>query len=405
MALTDTAARNTKWSGKTSGDKVRDGDGMYLLVKEAGKYWRMDYRYGGKRKTLALGVYPAIGLGDARRARDRARALLRDGIDPSLHRKAEKLQQAATQENSFQSIGNRWYEQWHVGKAASTANVIRKRLDRDVYPYIGPIPVADVTAPMLIGLVKKVEERGALDVASRVLNTCGQVFRFAVTHGLTGSNPATFIKPSDILPTRKVQHHVRLSAKDLPDLLRAMHAYDGSLLTRYAMQLMALTFVRTGELIGARWEEIDMQGQRWVIPAERMKMQTEHIVPLSVQAVEVLQAIYGISSRSPWVFPHESNPRKHMSNNTILFALYRMGYKGRMTGHGFRGVASTILHERGFEHAHIELQLAHMERNEVSAAYNYATYLEPRGKMMQWWADYLGNLMRGADASSLHRTA
>ena len=218
-------------------------------------------------------------------------------------------------------------------------------------------------------------------------------------------NPASDIKPSDVLASRKAGNYARISAKELPELLRHIDGYAGAAVTRLAMKLMALTFVRTSELIGARWAEFDLEARRWDIPASRMKMKTPHIVPLSTQAVNVLQTLQLVSGRASLLFPGERDHEKSMSNNTILGALDRMGYKGRMTGHGFRGVASTILHERGFEHAHIELQLAHMERNEVSAAYNYATYLEPRGKMMQWWADYLGNLMRGADASSLHRTA
>ncbi len=389
MALTDTAVKNARHSGSAAGDKLSDGGGMFLLVKASGKYWRMDYRFADKRKTLALGVYPAVSLGQARKAREKARELLAQGIDPNLHRKAEKLQRAATLENSFQSVAMRWLDQWSIGKTPHTIDYTVKRLERDVFPIVGALPIGEVTAPMLIAIVKKVEERGALDMAARALSNCGQIFRYAVAHGITDSNPASFIKPSDVLPQRKAKHHARITAKDLPQLLRDMDDYQGSILTRIAMQLMALTFVRTGDLIGARWDEFDLVGKRWDIPAHRMKMDTPHIVPLARQALVLLRELHTITGRSEWLFPHESNPRKHMSNNTVLYALYRMCYKGTMTGHGFRGLASTILHEQGFDHAHIELQLAHSDRDEVSAAYNHATYLTQRGKLMQWWADYL----------------
>ena len=391
MALTDTAAKNTRHSGKPAGEKLYDTGGLYLLVKAAGRYWRMDYRFAGKRKTLALGIYPAVSLAQARKARDKARDLLAQSIDPSLHRRAEKLTAMAAHENSFEAVAMRWYEQWSVGKSPTTATIIMRRLKADVFPVIGPLPIANVTTPMLLGIVQAVARRGAIDTAARALNTCGQIFRYAIANGAAERNPAADVKPADVLPRRKVKHQSRISAKELPELLRAIQSYDGRDLTRYAMQLMTLTFVRTAELIGARWDEVNWDAARWEIPAERMKMDSPHIVPLSRQAVGLLRQIHAITGRSEWLFPHDNNPRRHMSNNTILYALYRMGYRGRMTGHGFRGVASTILHEQGFDHAHIELQLAHMERNEVSAAYNHATYLKQRGQMMQWWSDYLEN--------------
>jgi integrase len=247
----------------------------------------------------------------------------------------------------------------------------------------------------LVQLAKDIEARGASDMAKRILQIIGMVCRYAVAHGYSKRNPAAEIRPSDILkPTRK-QNRARIDAKELPALLRAIELYDGRPLTRLAIKLMALTFVRTSELICARWEEFDFEARRWAIPAARMKMKSPHIVPLSAQAIEVLELLRTISGNKALVFPGEQDSEKPMSNMTILKALERMGYKGRMTGHGFRGVASTILHEQGYNHDHIELQLAHAPRNEVSAAYNHALYLEPRTKMMQDWADFLEQTQRG----------
>ena len=270
-----------------------------------------------------------------------------------------------------------------------------RRLKADVFPAIGARPVSEIQAHELVAMVQTISKRGALDIAKRALQTSGQVFRYAVAHGLAQRNPASDIKPSDVLASRKAGNYARISAKELPELLRRIEGYAGAAVTRLAMKLMALTFVRTSELIGARWAEFDLEARRWDIPASRMKMKTPHIVPLSTQAVNVLQTLQLVSGRGTLLFPGERDHEKSMSNNTILGALDRMGYKGRMTGHGFRGVASTLLHEMGFDHAHIELQLAHQERNEVSAAYNHATYLQQRTKMMQHWADYLDNCTTG----------
>jgi integrase len=227
------------------------------------------------------------------------------------------------------------------------------------------------------------------------LQTSSQVFRYAIAHGLATRNPATDIKPGDVLASRQKQNLARIESRELPGLLRHIEAYRGASITRLAMKLMAMTFVRTTELIGARWEEFDLTSGRWDIPAERMKMKMPHIVPLSAQAVNLLKTLHLITGHSALLFPGERDHEKSMSNNTILKALERMGYKGRMTGHGFRGVASTLLHEMGYDHAHIELQLAHQERDQVSAAYNHATYLKQRSKLMQDWSDYLDSCTTG----------
>ena len=393
MALSDVTVKNSKHSGKPAGDKLSDGGGMYLLVKAGGKYWRMDYRFAGKRKTLALGTYPSISLAQARSAREDARQLLAQGIDPSLHRKAQKLQRSATHENTFQSVTGQWHEQWKIGKAQSTANVKWHRLENDVFPSIGPLPINDVTPAMLVAITKAVNARGARDVAERVLNACSQVFRYAIAHGAASRNPAKEIQPSDILPDRAVKNHARVSEAQLPDLLRAIYDYKGrgDWMTSYGLQLLALTFVRTSELVETPWGEIDFEKARWVIPAERMKMPTPHIIPLSRQALAIFQRLREMNGHREYVFYSARSESRHMSKGTMLQALYRMGYRGEMTGHGFRGLASTLLHENGFNHEHIELQLAHMERNKVSASYNHAKYLEPRASIMQWWGDYVEN--------------
>lgn len=250
-------------------------------------------------------------------------------------------------------------------------------------------------SPEIVAVVKAIQDRGKLDIAKRALETTGQIFRYAVAHGLAQRNPASEIKPGDILKSRQKENHARVDAKELPTLLRAIDVYQGKHVTRLAMKLMAMTFVRTSELIGAKWEEFDLEAARWDIPAERMKMRTPHIVPLSRQSLDVLALLKQLNGNSALVFAGERDPKKPMSNMTILEALNRMGYKGRMSGHGFRGLASTLLHEQGWPHEHIELQLAHAPRNAVSAAYNHALYLEPRTKMMQEWSEFLEQTQRG----------
>ena len=394
MPLTDTAIKKAKTG--LSPTKLSDGKGMYLLVTESGsKLWRWKYRADGKEKVMALGSYPDVSLAQAREAMSAARKLLAAGSDPMAKRKAEKLAKQSAAENSFQTVALLWWDQWNNAKSPRHADDVHKRLKADVFPAIGKRPISDIQAPELVAMVKAIAGRGALDIAKRALQTSGQVFRYAIAHGLAQRNPATDIKPADILASRKAGNYARLDAKELPELLRHMEAYQGAPVTRLAMKLMALTFVRTSELIGARWAEFDLEAGRWDIPPERMKMKTPHIVPLSSQSITVLRTLQLVSGHGALLFPGERDHEKPMSNNTILKALERMGYKGRMTGHGFRGIASTVMHEMGFNHAHIELQLAHQERDQVSAAYNHATYLKERAKMMQHWGDYLENCITG----------
>jgi len=404
MALTDTEIRRSK-----PGDspyKLSDGHGLYLLVKpNGGRLWRWKYRFDGKEKLMALGTYPELSLADARERHVMARRQLANGIDPMGERKAEKTAVMVATEHTFKKIAEQWLEHWRGNKSARHSETTLNRLKANVYPILGNRPIAEVEPMELVRLAKDIEARGASDMAKRILQIVSMVCRFAVAHGYAKRNPAAEIRPSDILkPTRK-QNMARIDAKELPALLRAIEVYEGRQLTRLAIKLMALTFVRTSELIGARWEEFDFDARRWSIPAARMKMKTPHIVPLSSQTIEVLELLQTISGSGALVFPGEQDANKPMSNMTILKALERMGYKGRMTGHGFRGLASTILHEQGYNHDHIELQLAHAPRNEVSAAYNHALYLEPRTRMMQDWADFLEQTRRGGKVLPFQSTA
>jgi integrase len=395
MALTEIGIKKAKFTDKPY--RLKDSGGMFLFVTPTGgKIFRWKYRYEGKQKLMTFGKYPDVPLALARERHVEARKLLAAGIDPMAQRKAAKTVEKAAVENSFQSVANLWLAHWQDGKSPRHVEYVKRRIDADILPVLGARPIVEIEAPELVVMTKAIEERGARDIAKRALETVGQVFRYAIAHGYAKRNPATEIKPSDILKTTRKVNYARVDAKELPGLLRAIEVYQGTHVTRLAIKLMALTFVRTSELIGAKWSEFNTEDGRWDIPAERMKMRTPHIVPLAKQALEVLDTLQTLTGHSEWLFPGDRSTSKPMSNNTILKALERMGYKGQMTGHGFRGLASTILHEQGFNHDHIELQLAHAPRNAVSAAYNHALYLEPRSKMMQEWADFLERTQRGA---------
>jgi integrase len=404
MELTDTAIRRSHPSEKPY--KLADGKGLYLLVNPSGsKLWRWKYRHEGKEKLMPFGAYPDVSLADARVRHAEARRLLAAGSDPMVQRKVQKEAVIESQENAFSAIAALWFDHWKVNKSSRHVDATRRRLEANVYAAIGDRPIAQIEPPELVAMVRAIEARGAGDLAKRALETVGQVFRYAIAHGYTRRNPSAEFKPSDVLrPTKKV-NLARIDAKELPELLRAIEVYRGKVLTRLAMKLLALTFVRTSELIEARWVEIDFEARRWNIPAERMKMDTPHIVPLARQAIEVLELLRPLTGSGELIFTGDRDPMKPMSNNTILLALDRMGYRGRQTGHGFRGLASTLLHEQGYPHEHIELQLAHAPRNAVSAAYNHALYLEPRAKMMQDWADFLERTQRGGKVLPFPGTA
>jgi integrase len=394
VKLTDTKVKSAKAGEKET--RFPDGRGLYLLVTLAGgKLWRWKYRHSGQEKLMSFGKYPEVSLADARDKHEEARKLLAKGVDPMTQRKADKMATKMAAENSFQTVAALWHEHWSVGRNLRHAEAVLRRMKGDIFPAIGASLISEIEAPALVSMVKAIEQRGASDVAKRALETTGQVFRYAIAHGYASRNPAAEIKPRDILRSVPKQNFARIDAKDLPTLLRGIEVYQGTHVTRLAMKLMAYTFVRTSELIGAKWEEFDLDAKRWDIPAARMKMKSPHIVPLASQAIEVLETLRHLTGEGALLFPGERDPKKPMSNNTILLALARMGYKHRMTGHGFRGLASTVLHEQGYLHDHIELQLAHAPRNTVSAAYNHALYLGPREEMMQGWADFLEKAQRG----------
>lgn len=383
---------------KAAAYQMSDGRGLALLVTPAGgKLWRWKYRTAeGAQKEMRFGKYPDVSLEAARELHASARRLLSDGIDPMAQRKAERAStSAASDAHSFRSIAQLWLDHWSVGKSRRHVDTTRRRLEANTISMLGARPIAEIEAQELVRMVKAIEKRGASDLAKRALETTGQIFRYAIAHGYCRRNPAAEIKPGDVLKSTRKVNFARVDARELPALLRAIEVYQGHVVTRLAMKLIALTFTRTSELIGARWPEFDIASRRWKIPKERMKMKTPHIVPLATQAIELLELLRSVTGGGELLFPGDRDPRKPMSNNTILKALERMGYKGRQTGHGFRGIASTILHEQGYPHEHIELQLAHAPRNAVSASYNHALYLAPRAEMMQAWADFLEMTQRG----------
>jgi len=381
--ISEARVRAAKPAQKTY--RLTDARGLYLQVTPTGgRYWRFNYRFDGKQKTLALGTYPDVPLAKARERLEEARRLLADGEDPSA------VKQAISQD--FETVARAWLAHWRTGRSERYVGYVIARLEGDIFPDIGSRPISELTTSNFRDAVRKIEQRNAPEIARRLLQNCGQIMRYAVANDLVQRNPVADVRPGDIFKPRKKRNYPRITARELPELLRAIDGYAGGEHTRLALQLMALTFVRTSELIGAKWPEFDLKASRWDVPAERMKMKTPHVVFLSSQAKAILERLKAISMDREYVFPGDMNPNKPMSNNTLLFALYRMGYRSRMTGHGFRGVASTLLHELGWPHEHIELQLAHQERNAVSAAYNYAQYLEPRARMMQAWADHLDRL-------------
>ncbi|MBS0236207.1 MAG: tyrosine-type recombinase/integrase [Proteobacteria bacterium] len=386
MALTDTTIRNAKRQDKQY--RLVDGDGLHLLVMPNGsKYWQLRYRFAGKEKLLALGVYPTISLAEARERRMAARKQLANDIDPGQAKKESKRQVFLQTQNSFELVAREWHEGRTLGWTPHHAKDVIRRLEMDIFPPLGNRPINEITAPELLEAIRLIEKRGAIDIAHRAVQTCGQIFRYAIATGRAERNPAADLKGA--LRTRAKGNYSYLKASELPEFLSKLAAYDGHIQTKLALRLLLLTFVRTSELRAAEWVEINFEKAEWRIPAERMKMREQHIVPLSRQALALLQELYGLTGHTPYVFPGQNNPSKFMSENTLLYAIYRMGYHSRATGHGFRATASTILNEHGFRSEVIERQLAHAERNKVRASYNHAQYLPERQKMMQWWADYL----------------
>lgn len=389
MSLTDADCRSAKAPDKPR--KLSDEKGLYLLVNATGRYWRMDYRFGGKRKTLALGVYPEVSLKAAREGRDAARSLCRDGVDPSSAKKAQRASQGGA--DTFEAVAREWYEKHAPGWAETHRTKIISRLENDVFPWIGSRPIAAIDPPELLAVARRIESRGTLDTAHRALQNCGQVFRYAVATGRAQRDPSGDLRGA-LPPLRQKDHFATITEPAaIGELLRAIDGYAGSFVTRCALKLAPLVFVRPGELRHAEWSEINFDAREWRIPPEKMKGRVLHIVPLSEQALAILRELQPLTGGGRYVFPGEYNRSRPMSENTILAGLRRLGYsKEQMTGHGFRGMASTLLNEQGWKHDAIERQLAHAERNKVRAAYNYAEHLPERRKMMQAYADYLDSL-------------
>ncbi|MHB8742679.1 MAG: tyrosine-type recombinase/integrase [Sulfuricaulis sp.] len=394
MALTDKAANAAEPRQKPY--KIAAGGGLYLLVTPDGrKYWRLKYRFLGKEKLLALGVYPGISIAEARVARDAAKALLKAGCDPVATKKQDRLANQVSAANTFETVALEWIGQQCHRWSPGHVERVRDSIKLDIFPDIGARPIKDITAPELLAVLRKVEKRGVFETAQRLLQRCGAVFRYAIQTHRAEHNPATDLRGAIKQPKR--ENYAALSATDLPEYLRKLATYDGRLETRLALKLLALTFVRTSELRKAEWSEIDFDKNEWRIPAERMKSRAPHIVPLSNQALAVLEELKPLTGRGRFVFPNQLRLTAPMSENTMLYAIYRMGYHSRATGHGFRATASTILNEQGWLADVIERQLAHAERNKVRAAYNHAEHMPERRKMMQAWADYLDGLKAGAD--------
>lgn len=393
MALTSIDVKNAKPAEKPY--KKADEKGLYLYVNSVGRYWRLDYRFGGKRKTLALGVFPEVSLAEARTKRDEARKLLASGVDPSAQKKASKLAHIERSSNSFEMVAREWFEKFSAVWASNHSEKTLRRLEKDIFPWLGGQSVAAISAPELLRCLRRIESRGAIETAHRALQNCRQIFRYAIATGRAERDPGVDLKGA--LPPVKERHHPSITERvEIGKLLRAIDGYQGSFVTRCALKLAPLVFVRPGELRRAEWSEIDLDGAEWRIPALRMKMREQHIVPLSAQAVAILTELQQLTGGGKYLFPGARTNGRPMSENTVNAALRRLGYsKNEMTGHGFRSMASTTLNELGWSGDAIERQLAHAERDGVRGAYNYAEYLAERRRMMQAWADKLDEFRNG----------
>ncbi|MGQ8745096.1 tyrosine-type recombinase/integrase [Klebsiella pneumoniae] len=368
--------------------QLADGAGLYPEVVPSGsRYWRMKYRFNGKEKRMAFGVYPAVSLAQARALRDEAKKKLAEGIDPSFAKKEEKLVRDVRLHNTFQAVALEWHgtkvSRWSEGYASD----IIEAFNKDIFPYIGQQPVNEIKPLVLLNVLRRMESRGATEKAKKVRQRCSEVFRYAIVTGRAEYNPAADL--TSAMSGHESKHYPFLTVEELPDFFKALSGYTGSPLIVLAARLLILTGVRTGELRGAFWSEFDLEKAVWEIPAERMKMKRPHLVPLSTQALEIVQQLKVMSGQYPLVFPGRNDPRKTMSEASINQVFKRIGYTGKVTGHGFRHTMSTILHEEGFNTAWIETQLAHVDKNAIRGTYNHALYLEGRKEMMQWYGNYV----------------
>lgn len=402
MPISDTFVRQVKHSGSPAGDKHTDGDGMYLLVKSSGKYWRLNYRFGGKQKTLALGVYPEVTLADARKKRAEARTRLAAGEDPGTAKKAARRALAMASDSTFEVVARAWLAKSGERRADNTQSRVVSWFERDVFPAFGHMPIADVKPLHVLAMLQKIEARGAVDSMHRVRGYCSMVFESALVLELVGRDPTVGLIP--VLAEKQVTHFAAITDPiKVGALLRAIDAYEGHPYAVAALKLAPMVFVRPGELRAAEWSEINLEEALWRIPGARMKMGVDHVVPLSTQAVGVLVDLQRITGGDKYLFPSVRTARKCMSDNTVNAALRSMGYaKEVMTGHGFRAMARTIMDEVLGERVDlIEHQLAHQVKDVNGRAYNRTAHLPARREMMQHWADYLDKLRRGAEVVAI----
>ncbi len=394
MPLTDLKVRNTKPRDKQQ--KLFDERGLYLLVTPAGgKWWRLKYRFGGKEKSLSMGVFPDVTLKEARERRDAARKLLANGVDPGIERKVQRAGAAERAANSFEVVAREWFAKYEPGWAKSHAEKVMGRLQKDVFPWLGGRPIAEITAPEVLAILRRIEARGALDTAHRVHQNCGQVFRYAIATGRAERDVAADLRGA--LPAARHTHFPSVTEpSEVAGLLRALDAFQGTFVVQCALRLAPLLFVRPGELRTAEWTQFDLDRAQWRYTVSKTK--TEHLVPLAKQAVAILQELYALTGQRTYVFPGR-DVKKPMSGAAVNAALRRMGFdtKTEITGHGFRAMARTILHEQlRFPSEVIEHQLAHKVPDALGTAYNRTKFIDDRIKMMQAWADYLEQLRADA---------
>ena len=394
MSLTDSQIKRLKPSDTCTPsrpDKYSDGNNLRLWVRSTGsKVWVCDYKYADKRQSLTIGKYPSMSLADARQRNQQIKDLIGQGINPKQEKK--RLQSDTDGTKTFDAIAQRWHDDRKSHIAPTTYSRDYSQYQRDIKPTIGHLNIDEITAPDILAIGKAVEARGATDMARRAIRQTGQIFKQAIREGLITHNPANDL--TEALQPHKVKHHSRITSQQLPKLLQDIDAYGGDVLVKLGFWFMCYTFVRTQELRLMEWSEVDYKAKIWRIPAEKMKMDRPHLVPLTPQTMKILQEIKAKGFSDKYVF-FNTTTRKPYSTNAFITALWRMGYKGRMTGHGFRGLASTTLHEKEFMHEAIELQLAHEKENKISKAYNGAQHLPYRTKMMNEWANFIDNAYAG----------
>lgn len=388
MPLNDMQIRRAKPEVKAY--TLGDGQGLSLLIEPNGsKSWRFRYRFAGKPKMISLGVYPTITLADARSRRDDARKLVAEGKNPSEVRKEQKIALQTESESAFEKIATEWHQMKSAKWSEGYASDIMEAFQNDIFPDVGTRPVGEIKPLELLNVLRKIEKRGALEKMRKVRQRCSEVFRYAIATGRAEYNPAADL--SSALEVHQSNHFPFLKTDEIPEFLRALEGYTGSHLVQIATKLLMITGVRTIELRAALWQEFDLDNAIWEIPAERMKMRRAHLVPLSTQALDLLNELKIMTGNYRYVFPGRNDPNKPMSEASINQVIKRIGYGGKLTGHGFRHSLSTILYEQGYEAAWIEIQLAHVDKNSISGTYNYAQYLSQRRLMLQWYSDFLIN--------------